>query len=1460
MDALLEEAEDGEDGYDAFDVSYEETRQTRDADLPTIGVSGAVNDDVFATPDGDQFISPVERKHYNSDEDNSRHVISPFVAAVKPVTTPPLDTDLETLSDVESYFQDDWLNDSEHDFEKSHVESREGGREVIGMQERVAMLRLRREVDEINKLVADCQLQVQESKRELVKCHDMIDALQAERLSVEAEIQRHEEKKNIAVVMRLKGQVSRISQQIETEKSIEQQIKQTIDKAELALHHAELDQHRNETTAKQLAGMEETFEKQNEVAAVKRLKEEIKTAAAADAARKIKQREETEAAERAEQKRRDLIADAQLSQAKTARFLEETLSRMRQQDVANHKQNSEMMKQRMQSLLRLKTNIQDNRDSMRALQMIRNKHKSIADCEEKKERQKATEEGLNPVEVLMKKKRLQALFKEKEEFSKQQEKNKVNIVDKLLREQEQAKKREKKDQQPQWQSKQETKKSSHDIVTSSVGVHVDIEAAQNKEVVDIDGEEKAETEMKDMLSPANQAASILTSVESDQDARVEDVQLGGPSMGVQGLWQPEDHLLPSFDQDKHKNKLEAEMMDRVMQKLKESVVITQVAAGKEFKGRPFNSKPEVIIFEDFDVGKTYHKKVVLTNVSYTINYCKLQGMSDSLANSIDITFDPPGVMSAGMTCEMIVTFIPEVNSDLSGEVFFLAQTGSFSVPIQCVTKKCKLSVSSSCVEFRPACVGETRRRTFQLKNEGALGTRYVIKQISDVDSSDQGSVSLQFSQPGRNSVSEIDSTDTADGANVSSEHEQQISLGSLQLNTNDTNLLSKTIDHVSSSLLHTVVEREDEGEDEGEEKAESEGASDKRDEGKKSDKELGDQSETKSTAVSLVDDPMVIETESLKQSQVTVQSLVTAELTASSQLLSEQLQEKQDAQNASELEQSLGPAEYPLKFGVNAKSFLDPHSSLDIEVIFTPVTAGNFEKKYRIVFSEQATEEIIITVTGSAIDLPIYVEKQVIQLKVCMLDHLYQEAVLVHNRSATALRVTFTVPPALRDHIEILPKHGLVQGESSFSAQLKFLPRRSILEVCSERLNVHTGKLDIPVTIQVADQTRPVFFTVQAVVTSTDLEFDTTNIDFGTCTIYEAVVSTIRLSNKSVLPQAYGFVQLPKGVDVQPNDGFGTLLPEETISLDIIFSPEKPKEYKLTLTCKSGIGREFQINFVAIAILPALCLSHNVIDFCPTPIEDSRSTLVYVENPIHSPLSEESIRGQAPPSLPMAFEFAVPQGYPLYISPTVGIVQPGERHQVSVTFAPRLDRGAVMAHAWNLAKEKALLAAKVNREAAEMAAAKEAEEKSQLQSQGAGKKKRGVDRKGASSGMKMAPRCSTSMTNKRGQEQKEVSQPVEGSDEYWEASSALLRTFNNESTRLFVPCFVAAIKKSDKLDYRPDDTLHLEVSLPTVRPKLVLDRGSNIVDFGPVCKGHMKLKTVVLKNISDQVLTSLCVV
>ena len=59
-------------------------------------------------------------------------------------------------------------------------------------------------------------------------------------------------------------------------------------------------------------------------------------------------------------------------------------------------------------------------------------------------------------------------------------------------------------------------------------------------------------------------------------------------------------------------------------------------------------------------------------------------------------------------------------------------------------------------------------------------------------------------------------------------------------------------------------------------------------------------------------------------------------------------------------------------------------------------------------------------------------------------------------------------------------------------------------------------------------QTAPVPFTVNAVVTTSDLEFDVRDIDFGYCTVYESVRSVIKLTNKSILPQQFGFVGLPE--------------------------------------------------------------------------------------------------------------------------------------------------------------------------------------------------------------------------------------------------------------------------------------------------------------------------------------------
>ncbi len=57
---------------------------------------------------------------------------------------------------------------------------------------------------------------------------------------------------------------------------------------------------------------------------------------------------------------------------------------------------------------------------------------------------------------------------------------------------------------------------------------------------------------------------------------------------------------------------------------------------------------------------------------------------------------------------------------------------------------------------------------------------------------------------------------------------------------------------------------------------------------------------------------------------------------------------------------------------------------------------------------------------------------------------------------------------------------------------------------------------------------KPVLFTVHAVVTSSDLRFDHTEVDFGHCSINESAQIAVRLTNCSLLAQEFGFVGIPK--------------------------------------------------------------------------------------------------------------------------------------------------------------------------------------------------------------------------------------------------------------------------------------------------------------------------------------------
>merc|ERR1712166_897186 len=101
-------------------------------------------------------------------------------------------------------------------------------------------------------------------------------------------------------------------------------------------------------------------------------------------------------------------------------------------------------------------------------------------------------------------------------------------------------------------------------------------------------------------------------------------------------------------------------MKQALERQRNNIVQKQVVWGKEFKGQAFISKPEAIIFKDFEVGKKMRKRFTLTNTSFTFNHFKLLGLPDEIKDFFELSFPKglPGRMSAGMTVTVVVEFEP----------------------------------------------------------------------------------------------------------------------------------------------------------------------------------------------------------------------------------------------------------------------------------------------------------------------------------------------------------------------------------------------------------------------------------------------------------------------------------------------------------------------------------------------------------------------------------------------------------------------------------------------------------------------------------------------------------------------------------------------------------------------------------------------------------------------------------
>lgn len=170
-------------------------------------------------------------------------------------------------------------------------------------------------------------------------------------------------------------------------------------------------------------------------------------------------------------------------------------------------------------------------------------------------------------------------------------------------------------------------------------------------------------------------------------------------------------------------------------------------------------------------------------------------------------------------------------------------------------------------------------------------------------------------------------------------------------------------------------------------------------------------------------------------------------------------------------------------------------------------------------------------------------------------------------------------------------------------------------------------------------------------------------------------------------------------MNVQPNDGFGTLLPNETIYLDINFSPNFAKEYKFTIICKSLVNRDFLINCKGIGVHPPLRLSAQRINFKATALNSTSFETIYVYNDHldydqHRHPVPRIGNGEIARLGSTYFEFDLPKESPFRLWPQVGCVEPGKKCKVTIQFTAKIDEIEIKKFAAKLNKKKIMEKAK----------------------------------------------------------------------------------------------------------------------------------------------------------------------
>jgi len=367
---------------------------------------------------------------------------------------------------------------------------------------------------------------------------------------------------------------------------------------------------------------------------------------------------------------------------------------------------------------------------------------------------------------------------------------------------------------------------------------------------------------------------------------------------------------------------------------------------------------------------------------------------------------------------------------------------------------------------------------------------------------------------------------------------------------------------------------------------------------------------------------------------------------------------------------------------------IDGYSTTSMEVLCAPLAVGPIKQRFCVEYlsvkdsdkslndlQEPVLRKQYFDVQVAADEVPIYFANDILDMRSCLFGRTYRQRIQLCNRSKTAYRVNINIKTPYNKYIEASPDMCFVQGNSSQFINIKYTPTAELLTDLGYYTLPEPGfpgsaLVSLPIQVDVTNQELPVIFKVQSYVTPATVELSTPKLDFGTVYVNQFSTAKLSLRNTSMLPQKVAFVRLKKEITISPNEGFGVLLPNESLHFEVSFCPILPVPYSFDLVVQTSVNDTYKIKVTGNGVDSPILMSNSVITMRTTgPGERVVEACTFTNT--------SSERQCAEICMPDArFTW-------LKVSPTIVDLAPGASQRIECEYCPPRDASTLDPHEWH---------------------------------------------------------------------------------------------------------------------------------------------------------------------------------